>query len=253
MPEYSSNIDAIGVLRILSVIQELKLDAKFYQASTSELFGGEKGSSPQNEKTPFSPKSPYAVAKLYGYWITKNFRETYGMFSVNGILFNHESPRRGKTFVTKKITKAVAEIAQGKDNLLRLGNLDAMRDWGYAKEYVESMWLIMQRDAPDDFVIGTGKMYSVRYFAEKSFEAAGIDIVWDGKGDQEKGYDSKTNRLLVSVDPYFYRPLEVEELCADYGKARSLLNWAPKTDIIQLIEMMVNYDLKHTSYGFSDV
>ncbi len=252
VPEYSSNIDGIGVLRLLSAMRDIGLNAKFYQASTSELFGGIKGSAPQNENTPFMPRSPYAVAKLYGYWVTKNFRDAYNMYTTNGILFNHESPRRGKTFVTKKITRAVANIVHGKDLVLRLGNLDAKRDWGYAKEYVEAMWLTMQQDNPDDYVVGTGKMYTVRYFAEKTFEAAGFDIVWDGAGDNEKGYDSKTNKLLVMVDPSFYRPLEVEELCADYSKAKKVLNWSPKTDILTLIDMMLQYDIKYDVYGYPD-
>lgn len=253
VPEYSSNVDGLGVLRLLSAIRDLGLETKFYQASTSELFGGLPGTAPQSELTPFSPRSPYAVAKQYGYWVAKNFRDSYGMFAANGILFNHESPRRGKTFVTKKISMAVAKIVQGEDLVLRLGNLDARRDWGYAKEYVEAMWQMMQLDKPMDLIVGTGKMYTVRFFVEQAFKIIGIDIVWKGSCDTEMGYDSKTNKLLVKVDPYFYRPLEVDELCADTTQAKKVLGWESQTSIYELIKMMVEYDIKYSGYGYPDV
>lgn len=254
VPEYSANIDGLGVLRLITCIRDLNLPCKFYQASTSELFGGVKGTAPQNENTSFQPKSPYAVAKLFGYWIVKNFRESYGMFACNGILFNHESPRRGKTFVTKKITRFVANKANGKnkDDFLRIGNLNAKRDWGYAKEYVESMWLMLQQKKPDDYVIGTGKMISVREFLEKAFSHVGISIEWKGHGDNEIGFNKKTGEILVKVDPYFYRPSEVDELCADFSKAKKVLKWEPKTTIDSLIQKMVDYDLKYDEYGFPE-
>jgi len=252
IPEYSSNVDAIGVLRLLACIKDLGLNSKIYQASTSELFGGIPGTAPQNENTQFAPRSPYAASKLFAYWITKNYREAYDIFACNGILFNHESPRRGKTFVTKKITRGVAKIAKGDSLPLRLGNLDAKRDWGYAKEYVEAIWLMLQQDKPDDYVVGTGKMYSVRYFVEQAFKCIEIDIEWKGCGVQEVGLDKKTRKVLVQIDPEFYRPLEVDELCADASKARKILGWEPKLGINELIEMMVNYDLKYDEYGYPD-
>lgn len=252
IPEYSSNIDGLGVLRLLSALRDLNLGSKFYQASTSELFGGMLGTAPQNELTPFNPRSPYATAKLYAYWVTRNFRESYGMFTCNGLLFNHESPRRGRTFVTKKVTRFVADIVHGKEDVLRIGNLDAKRDWGYAKEYVESMWLMLQQETPDDYVIGTGHMYSVREFIEKSFAYVGIKIEWQGVGDTEIGIESQTKKTLIRVDPYFYRPSEVQELCADDRKARKILKWAPKTTLDELIKIMVDYDLKYSEYGHSE-
>lgn len=252
IPEYSSNVDAIGVLRLLGCVKELGLNTKIYQASTSELFGGILGTAPQNEKTPFTPRSPYATSKLFAYWITKNYREAYSMFACNGILFNHESPRRGKTFVTKKITRGVAKIAKGDLTPLRLGNLEAKRDWGYAREYVEAIWLILQQDKPDDYVIGTGKLYSVRYFVEQAFKCIQIDIKWEGSGVQEIGINKKTGKLLVQIDPEFYRPLEVDELCADITKAKKNLGWEPKLQLDELIKMMVNYDLKYDEYGYPD-
>lgn len=252
LPEYSSNVDGIGVLRLLACIKELGLKSKFYQASTSELFGGILGTAPQNEQTPFSPRSPYGTAKLFAYWITKNYREAYQMFACNGILFNHESPRRGKTFVTKKITRKVASIFKGDSVPLKLGNLDAKRDWGYAREFIEAIWLILQQREPDDYVIGTGIMHSVRYFVEKAFRCIDISIVWTGKGINEVGIDEKTGKILVEVDPEFHRPLEVDELCADSSKAKRVLGWEPKLPLDELIEMMVAYDLKYDEYGYPD-
>jgi GDPmannose 4,6-dehydratase len=252
IPEYSSNVDGIGVLRLLACVKDLKLTSRVYQASTSELFGGIPGTAPQNENTPFAPRSPYAASKLFAYWITKNYRDAYQMFATNGILFNHESPRRGKTFVTKKITRGVAKIAGGDLTPLRLGNLDAKRDWGYAKEYVEAIWLMLQQDEPDDYVIGTGKMYSVRYFVERAFQCVGIKIEWQGHGLNEIGLNAQTGQKLVQIDPEFYRPLEVEELCADASKAKRVLGWQPRLGIDELIEMMVEYDLKYDEYGYPD-
>ena len=243
-PEYTANADSLGTLRILEAIRILKLyNIRFYQASTSELFGASP-EVPQNEKTPFYPRSPYAVAKLYAYWITINYRESYGVFACNGILFNHESPRRGETFVTRKITRAVAKIKIGKQEILHLGNLDAKRDWGYAKDYVESMWLMLQQETPDDYVIATGETYSVRQFVELAFDAVGINIKWQGTGIDEKGIDSDTNRVLVSIDPIYFRPSEVNLLQGDSTKARKKLGWKPKVSIKELVHMMVEYDLE---------
>lgn len=252
IPEYSANVDGTGVLRLLTCVKDLNLKSKIYQASTSELFGGYPETAPQNENTAFKPRSPYAISKLFGYWLVKMYREAYGTFACNGILFNHESPRRGKTFVTKKITQAVAKFAKGRGDPLKLGNLDSMRDWGYAKEYVEAAWLMLQQETPDDFVIGTGKTYSVRYFVEQAFKSVAIDIGWAGNGIEEIGFDKATNKILVQIDPEFYRPLEVDILCADISKARSILGWEPKTDIDSLIKMMINYDLKYEEYGYPD-
>lgn len=252
VPEHSSNIDGIGVLRLLSGIRDLGLNSKFYQASTSELYGGLPGTAPQNELSVFAPRSPYAAAKLYGYWITVNYREAYNMYATNGILFNHESPRRGKTFVTKKITMVVASIAKGAQTTLKLGDLNTKRDWGYAKEYAEAMWLMLQQDRPDDFVVGTGKMHSVREFVEEAFKVIDIDIIWKGEGVNEVGIDRKTNRILVQVDPVLYRPTEVYELCADYSKVQKILNWKPNTQFKELVRLMVEYDMRHEEYGYPD-
>jgi GDPmannose 4,6-dehydratase len=252
IPEYSSNVDGIGVLRLLAGVKDLGLSSKVYQASTSELFGGIPGTTPQNENTPFAPRSPYAASKLFAYWIVKNYREAYKIFASNGILFNHESPRRGKTFVTKKITRDVARIAKGNWAPIRLGNLDAKRDWGYAKEYAEAIWLILQQESPDDYVVGTGHMHSVRYFVEYAFKCVDIDLEWKGNGVHEVGIDKKTNRVLVQIDPEFYRPLEVDELCADPSKARAMLGWESQLNINELIELMVGYDLKYDEYGHPD-
>lgn len=246
MPEYTADVDALGTLRILEAVRILGLTEKtrIYQASTSELFGKVQ-EVPQKETTPFYPRSPYGVAKLYGYWITKNYRESYGMFAVNGILFNHESERRGETFVTRKITLAAARIAHGKQDKLYLGNLNALRDWGYAKDYVECMWLMLQHDTPEDFVIATGEMHSVREFATLAFKYAGIDIEWQGEGLNEKGIDKATGRVLIEVDPKYFRPAEVDQLLGDPTKARELLGWNPtKTPFEELVRIMVEADMK---------
>lgn len=246
VPEYTAEVDAVGTLRLLEAVRILGFEkkTKIYQASTSELFGLVQ-EVPQKETTPFYPRSPYGVAKLYGYWITKNYRESYGMFAVNGILFNHESERRGETFVTRKITIAVARIAQGIQDKLYLGNLDAMRDWGYAKDYVECMWLILQHDKPEDFVIATGEMHSVREFCTLAFSEVGIQLRWEGKGIDEKGIDMITGKVLVEVDPKYFRPAEVEQLLGDPSKAKTLLGWNPtKTPFEELVRLMVAHDMK---------
>lgn len=246
VPEYTAETDAVGTLRLLEAIRILGLEnkCKIYQASTSELYGMVQ-EVPQKETTPFYPRSPYGVAKLYGYWITKNYRESYGMFACNGILFNHESERRGETFVTRKITLAAARIAKGLQNKLYLGNLSALRDWGYAKDYVECMWLILQQDKPDDFVVATGEAHSVRDFCTLAFKYAGIDLQWQGEGLNEKGIDVKTGRVLVEVDPKFFRPAEVEQLLGDPTKAQKELGWNPrKTSFEDLVRIMVESDLK---------
>ena len=245
VPEYTADTDAIGTLRLLEAVRMLGLDKKtrIYQASTSELFG-QVQEVPQRETTPFYPRSPYGCAKLYGYWITKNYRESYGMYAVNGILFNHESERRGETFVTRKITLAVARISAGLQDKLYLGNLNARRDWGYAKDYVECMWLILQQDEPDDFVIATGEFHSVREFTEHAFARAGITLRWEGEGVDEKGIDIATGRVLVEVDPKYFRPCEVEQLLGDPTKARTKLGWNPrKTSFEQLVHIMVDHDM----------
>ncbi|MBP8777424.1 MAG: GDP-mannose 4,6-dehydratase [Bacteroidaceae bacterium] len=246
VPEYTAEADAIGTLRMLEAVRILGLEkeTKIYQASTSELFGLVQ-EVPQKETTPFYPRSPYGVAKQYGFWITKNYRESYGMFAVNGILFNHESERRGETFVTRKITLAVARIAQGEQNKLYLGNLSALRDWGYAKDYVECMWLILQHDKPEDFVIATGEMHTVREFAELAFKEAGINLRWEGEGADEKGVDVATGKVLVEVDAKFFRPSEVEQLLGDPTKARTLLGWNPtQTPFPELVKIMVQHDME---------
>lgn len=246
MPEYTADVDGIGTLRILEAVRILGLAEKtrIYQASTSELFGKVQ-EVPQKETTPFYPRSPYGVAKLYGFWITKNYRESYNMFAVNGILFNHESERRGETFVTRKISLAATRIAQGKQKKLALGNLDSMRDWGYAKDYVECMWLILQHEKPEDFVIATGEMHSVREFAELAFKTAGIEIEWVGEGLEEKGVNKKTAETVVEIDPKFFRPTEVEQLLGDPTKSKTLLGWNPtKTSFKELVRLMVESDMK---------
>lgn len=243
-PEYTANADGLGTLRILEAIRILGLEKKtrFYQASTSELYGLVQ-ETPQKETTPFYPRSPYAVAKLYGYWITVNYREAYGIYACNGILFNHESPLRGETFVTRKITRAVARIKLDLQDKLYLGNLSAKRDWGYAKDYVEAMWLLLQQEEADDFVIATGETHEVREFVSLAFKEAGIEIVWQGEGVSEKGVDKATGKVLVEVDPRYYRPTEVELLLGDARKAREKLGWKPKTNLGELIAMMVREDL----------
>lgn len=242
VPEYTAEATGVGTLRLLEALRQSGLPIRFYQASTSELFGGLPDTAPQSEATPFYPKSPYGAAKLYSFWITKNYRESYGMFAVNGILFNHESPRRGETFVTRKITLAVARILAGKQEKLSLGNLDAKRDWGFAGDYVEGMWRMLQQDTPDDYVLATNETHTVREFAESSFREAGIEIAWRGSGVHEKGYDAKTGRLLVEVDPHFFRPAEVELLWGNPSKAERELGWRRKVSFSELVRMMVEAD-----------
>ncbi|MBW1940368.1 MAG: GDP-mannose 4,6-dehydratase [Deltaproteobacteria bacterium] len=244
-PEYTANGDGLGTLRLLEAIRILKLEqkTKFYQASTSELFGKVR-EMPQRETTPFYPRSPYAAAKLYAYWITVNYREAYNMFACNGILFNHESPIRGETFVTRKITRAVARIKLGLQEKLYLGNLDAERDWGYAGDYVKAMWLMLQQAEPEDYVIATGESHSVREFVEKAFREAEINIVWEGSGVNEIGKESETGKILVEIDPRYFRPTEVDSLLGDASKARSKLGWEPSVTFDGLVGMMVREDLK---------
>ena len=247
VPEYTAETDATGTLRLLEAVRILGLEkkTKIYQASTSELFGLVQ-EIPQRETTPFYPRSPYGVAKLYGFWITKNYRESYGMFAVNGILFNHESERRGETFVTRKITLAAARIAAGEQDKLYLGNLSALRDWGYARDYVECMWLMLQHDTPEDFVIATGEQHSVREFTERAFHEVGIDLRWEGEGVEERGIDITTGRVLVEVDPKYFRPAEVETLLGDPTKAKELLGWNPsKTSFEELVRIMVRHDVAY--------
>ncbi|MDI3546998.1 MAG: GDPmannose 4,6-dehydratase [Halanaerobiales bacterium] len=243
MPEYTTDVDATGTLRLLDAIKETEIDTRFYQASTSELFGKVQ-EVPQNENTPFYPRSPYAVAKLYAYWIVKNYREAYGLYAVNGILFNHESPRRGKRFVTRKITRAAARIAKGKQEKLYLGNLNAKRDWGYAKDYVEMMWMMLQQDKPEDYVIATGEAHTVREFAELAFKYVGIDLVWEGEGADEKGIDRRTGKVIVEIDPKYFRPTEVNFLLGDPSKAKRELGWESKVTFEELVKLMVEADLK---------
>jgi GDPmannose 4,6-dehydratase len=244
-PEYTANTDALGTLRLLEAIRILGLEkkTKFYQASTSELYGKVQ-EIPQTEKTPFYPRSPYAVAKLYAYWITVNYREAYGIYGCNGILFNHESPLRGETFVTRKITRALARIKLGLQDQLYLGNLDAKRDWGHARDYIEMQWLMLQQDEPDDYVIATGKQYTVREFVDVAAKELGMEIRWEGKGVDERGYDAKSGKCVVAVDPRYFRPTEVETLLGDPTKAKEKLGWVPKISFEQMVEEMVREDLK---------
>ena len=244
IPEYSANADALGELRILEAIRVLKLQkkTKFYQASTSEIFGNTV--IPQNENTPFRPRSPYAISKLYAYWTTVNYREAYGIFAVNGILFNHEGPRRGETFVSRKITRAVCEIFKKRRSFFTLGNLDAKRDWGSAKDYVESMWLMLKTKKPSDYVIATGKSFTVKNFVEEAFKHINIKIIWKGKGLKEVGCDKKTGKIHIKVDPIYFRPTDVNELRGDSSKARKELNWKPKTNFKDLVKEMMFSDLK---------
>ncbi|MDE6873100.1 MAG: GDP-mannose 4,6-dehydratase [Lachnospiraceae bacterium] len=251
VPEYTADADAVGTLRMLEAVRMAGLTktCRFYQASTSELFGKVQ-ETPQRETTPFYPYSPYAAAKQYAYWIVKNYREAYGMFAVNGILFNHESERRGETFVTRKITLAAAGIAAGKQDKLYLGNLDALRDWGYAKDYVECMWLMLQHDSPKDFVIATGEQHSVREFCTLAFHHAGIELGWQGDGVEEKGMDQATGRVLVEVSPEFFRPTDVVTLLGDPAKAREELGWNPrKTTFGELVRRMTEHDIKKVRDG----
>ena len=244
VPEYTANADALGTLRLLEAIRVLGWEKKtrFYQASSSEMFGATPP--PQSERSPFYPRSPYGVAKVYAYWITKNYREAYGMFAANGILFNHESPRRGETFVTRKITRAAARIKLGLQEKLHLGNLNAKRDWGHARDFVEAMWLILQQPQPDDYVIATGEQHAVREFCEEVFARLGMELRWEGSGLKEKGIDKKTGRILIEVDPRYFRPAEVDSLLGDARKARRTLGWRPKTTFKQLVDEMVAADLE---------
>ena len=244
IPEYTANSDAVGTLRLLEAIRILKLEkkVKFYQASTSELYGKVQ-ESPQSENTPFYPRSPYGVAKLYAYWIVKNYREAYGMYACNGILFNHESPLRGETFVTRKITRAVAKISLGLQEKMYIGNLNAQRDWGHARDYVEGMWLMLQQEKPEDYVLATGVTTSVRDFCSMAFNEVGIAIKWEGKNNQEKGIDKSTGKVLVMVDPNYYRPTEVDLLIGDATKAKEQLNWEPKVTVSLLVKEMVSSDV----------
>lgn len=243
IPEYTCDVTGLGTLRILDAIRETGVKTKFYQASSSEMFG-KVDEIPQNENTKFYPRSPYGCAKLFAYWITRNYRESYGLFACNGILFNHESPRRGETFVTKKITRALSRIKLGLDSKLYLGNLDAKRDWGYAKDYVECMWLMLQQKKPDDYVVATGETHSVREFVEKSCEILNIDLVWKGKGIDEKGIDKKTEKSIIEIDPIYFRPTEVDLLIGDYSKAKKILGWTPKTKFSELAKLMIEYDFE---------
>ena len=244
VPEYTAEATGVGTIRLLEAVRQSGLPIHFYQASTSELFGGLPETAPQSETTPFYPKSPYGAAKLYSFWITKNYRESYGMFACNGILFNHESPRRGETFVTRKITLAVARIAKGLQEKLTLGNLEAKRDWGFAGDYVEGMWRILQQDQPEDYVLATNETHTVREFVEKAFAETGVPIRWEGEGSNEKGYDAKTGKLLVDVSEQFYRPAEVELLWGDSTKAEHELGWRRKVGFDELVKMMVAADLE---------
>ena len=244
-PDYTAQVDGMGTLRILDAINSLGLKNKtrFYQASTSELYG-QVAETPQKETTPFYPRSPYGVAKLYAHWITINYREAYDLFACSGILFNHESPRRGENFVTRKITMTLAQILQGKAEKLSLGNMDAKRDWGYAKDYVEGMWMMLQQDTPDDYVLATGEQQTVREFVNLAFGFCGIKLDWQGSGVNEKGIDKASGKILVEVNPKYFRPTEVETLLGDCTKAKTQLGWAPKTSFKDLVEMMVEHDLK---------
>jgi GDPmannose 4,6-dehydratase len=243
VPEYTADVDAMGTLRLLDAIRENNLNCRFYQASTSELFGGIPESAPQNEDTPFYPKSPYGCAKLYSYWITVNYREAYNLYTCNGILFNHESPRRGETFVTRKITRAVANIVNKKQQRLSLGNLDAKRDWGFAGDYVEAMWLMLQQEYPKDYVIASNETHTVREFVECAFREVGIDIVWKGQGVEEVGINAANGEVLVDINPRYFRPSEVEFLYGDCSRAEKELGWKRKVDFNQLVKMMVEHDL----------
>jgi GDPmannose 4,6-dehydratase len=247
VPEYTADTDAVGTLRLLEAIRILDLTrgVRFYQASTSELYGKAQ-ETPQKESTPFYPRSPYGCAKLYSYWIVVNYRESYGLYACNGILFNHESPRRGETFVTRKITRAAARIKLGLQDRLYLGNLDARRDWGFTGDYVEAMWLMLQQREPEDYVIATGEAHSVREFVELAFRETGLDIEWRGKGASEKGLDARTGKVLVEVDPRYFRPAEVDFLLGDPSKAAARLDWRPRIRFVELIKLMVEADLKQT-------
>ena len=249
IPEYTADVVGLGAIRLLDSVRDLGPNCKYYQASTSELFGGIPGTEPQSESTPFYPKSPYGAAKLYAYWVTVNYRESYNLFACNGILFNHESPRRGETFVTKKITQAVARIYQGRQEVLRLGNMDAKRDWGHAKDFVYAQWLMLQQDEPQDYVIATGETHTVREFVELSFKEIDIDIEWQDVGVNEKGIDASTGKILVEVDEKYFRPAEVELLLGDPTKAEKELGWKRKVSFQELVAEMVRYDLENDDFG----
>lgn len=242
VPEYTAQVDAIGALRLLDAVRNHCPEARCYQASSSEMFGLVR-ENPQDENTPFNPRSPYAAAKVYAYWMTRNYRDAYGMYAVNGILFNHESERRGKTFVTRKITRCLSEISLGIEKVLRLGNLDAKRDWGYAREYVDAMWHMLQPSEPEDYVIATGQSHSVREFVVLAGKALDMDIKWEGGGLAEKGIDQKTGKVIVEIDPRYFRPAEVPELCGNAQKAQEKLGWSPKVNLEELVRIMVNHDL----------
>ena len=248
IPEYTANVDGIGVLRILEAVRKNCPHSRFYQASTSELFGKVQ-QIPQSETTPFYPRSPYGVAKLYAYWAIVNYREAYNLFACNGILFNHESPRRGETFVSRKITLAIAKIVEGLQEKLILGNLDAKRDWGYAKDFVEGMWMMLQQDTPEDFVLATGETTTVRQFVELAFQEVGIEIEWQGSGVDEKGYERSSGRCLVEVSPDFFRPSEVDLLIGDPTKAKKILGWSSKTPLEELVRIMIAHDLEQIKCG----
>ncbi len=243
MPEYTADVTGLGTLRLLDAIRESEIKTQFYQASSSEMFGNVK-ESPQNEKTPFRPRSPYGCAKVFAYWTTVNYRESYGLFAVNGILFNHESPRRGETFVTRKITRGLARIKLELDKCLYLGNLEAKRDWGYAPDYVEAMWLMMQKDKPRDYVIATGETHSVRDFIEAAAAALGLDLKWKGSGLDEVGVDNKSGRTIVQIDPRYFRPAEIDVLIGDPSLAKSKLGWQPKVGFKELVKIMAEADLQ---------
>ena len=243
IPEYTGDVTGLGTLRILDAIRETGIKTKFYQASSSEMFG-KALEIPIKETTPFYPRSPYGCAKVYAYWITKNYREAYGLFACNGTLFNHESPRRGETFVTRKITRGLARIKLGKDKKLYLGNLDAKRDWGYAKDYVYGMWLMLQQDKPDDYILATNETHTVREFVEMSAKHLGFDLVWKGKGVNEKGIDKNTGKIIIKIDPKYFRPAEVDILLGDYSKAKKELGWEPKVKFKELVKLMTEADLK---------
>ena len=243
IPEYTGDVTGLGTVRILDAIKESKIKTKFYQASSSEMFG-KAVELPLKETSPFYPRSPYACAKVYAYWMTKNYRESYNLFASNGILFNHESPRRGETFVTRKITQGLSKIKLGLEEKIYLGNLEAKRDWGYAKDYVEAMWMILQAKKPDDYIVATGETHTVREFAEKSAKYLGFDLVWKGKGVNEKGIDKKSGKTIIEIDPIYFRPTEVDVLIGDYSKIKKGLGWKPKVTFDGLVKMMIEEDLK---------
>jgi GDPmannose 4,6-dehydratase len=243
IPEYTGDVTGLGTLRLLDAIREAGVKTKFYQASSSEMFGLVQ-QVPQTEETPFYPRSPYGAAKVYGYWITKNYRESYDIFACNGILFNHESPRRGKTFVTRKVSTGLARIKLGKQTSLHMGNLDAKRDWGFAKDYVEGMWRMLQQEKPDDYVLATNETHTVREFIEIAAKRLGFDLEWRGEGVEEEGIDKKTGNVIIRIDPYYFRPTEVDLLIGDASKAKKILGWEPKVKFKELVEIMVDADLK---------